>query len=53
MVVVWFDVLLLVLGLVLPPLYVVVLGRMYVKRCEILFQLIRNYGCDCSCRVKR
>jgi len=43
------GILLFVLWLALPPLYVVVLGRTYLRRCRLLYQQLRDYGCECDC----
>lgn len=42
--------LLFMLWLALPPLYLIVLGRLYVRRCELTYRLLRDYGCECECR---
>jgi hypothetical protein len=43
------GVLLFVLWLALPPLYLIVLGRLYVRRCELTYRVLRDYGCKCDC----
>jgi hypothetical protein len=42
-------ILLFVLWLALPPLCVVVLGRTYLRRCRLLYQQLRDHGCECDC----
>lgn len=42
------GILLFVLWLTLPPLYLVVLGRLYVRRCELTYRLLRDHGCECG-----
>ena len=43
------GILLFVLWLALPPLYVIVLGRTYIQRCRLLYQQLRDHGCECDC----
>lgn len=43
------GVLLFVVWLAVPPLYVIVLGRTYLARCRLLYQELRDYGCECDC----
>jgi hypothetical protein len=47
------SVLLFVLWLALPPLYLIVLGRLYVRRCELTYRLLRDHGCECDCCCPR
>ncbi|MET8759693.1 hypothetical protein [Lentzea sp. NPDC004782] len=35
--------------LAVPPLYVIVLGRTYLSRCRLLYQQLRDHGCECDC----
>jgi hypothetical protein len=37
---VWVDLVLFLVWLVLPPTYVVVLGRYYVRQCELVYRLL-------------
>lgn len=43
------GVLLFVVWLAVPPLYVIVLGRTYLARCRLLYQELRDHGCECDC----
>ncbi|GGU26674.1 hypothetical protein [Lentzea flava] len=45
------GVLLFVVWLAVPPLYVIVLGRTYLVRCRLLYQELRDHGCECDCCV--
>lgn len=45
----WVELALFLVWLTLPVLYVVVLGRSYVRRCAVLYQQLRDHGCACDC----
>jgi hypothetical protein len=43
------GILLFLVWLALPPLYLVVLGRSYLRRCQLVYRLMRDHGCECDC----
>jgi hypothetical protein len=43
------GILLFLVWLALPPLYLVVLGRSYLRRCQVVYQRLRDHGCECDC----
>lgn len=45
----WPGALLFMVWLTLPVLYLLVLGRTYVDRCRVLYQQLRDHGCQCDC----
>jgi hypothetical protein len=43
------GIVLFVVWLAMPPIYLIALGRVYLRRYEILYQQLRDYGCECDC----